>query len=611
MANDIPKRTGGLRGHGWVTVNPLDERIVVDRDVVIRLSDGAIVRCNVYRPRGNDGEMPVLLHCVPYGKDDTPKKGRLWDRWNTPYRAMRYALGGDIGEIALSEGTPWEAIDPNVWCPRGYAVVACDSRGFGKSEVAGKGRKLPDAPPASLMTPQEAYDFRDVVQWCADLPFCNGRVGTIGVSYLAMSQWAMLGWAQPEPLKAAVIWEGCVNALRHLFNQGGAGPSRFASTWLELTRRLAVGGPANFGQDLVGELTTMAESRGTYSATPQMAAMNPPIERFEPERTALMVCASWSDQGIHNPGTLVGWQRIAGPNGGRPHTYLVTHGRRKWEAFYGWGVPLMATFLDHYLKQDPEDEAPLPRVRLEIRDDEVKSWVRDEEAFPPTRTTVTPITLGKDALAPGRRRTVEENTVVFDAGRGEATFVHRFDADTELVGFARLTVHVSIEDPKGEHDDAILVAQLHKVVDNRDARRPGMRRVHFPGVMGDTHEGVSRGYLRLSHHVGHDEASSRPLQPHNRHDQSEPLSPRQVVTARIAMNPSATRFSAGDELHLTIAAHETAATPVMKRLHLDEVNGRGLRLRVYLDDGRAPVLALPVLRDDGRKASVVRDQNPA
>ncbi len=611
MGQDIPERTRGLRGHGWLTVEPLSANVVAERDVEIRLTDGAIVRCNVFRPRGVEGPLPVILHCVPYGKDDTPAVGRLWNRWNNQYRVIRYALGGDIGEITLSEVTPWEAVDPNTWCALGYVVVACDSRGFAKSDVAGKGRRLADAPPATLLTPQEAYDFRDVVEWCADLPFSNGRVATVGVSYLAISQWGLLGWAQPEALKAAVIWEGVPNVLRHVFNQGGAGPTRFVRAWLNLTRRLTVGGARNFGQDLLGELEAMKVQRGVYTATPQMAAMNPPLERIDPERTAVMVCGSWSDQGVHTPGTLVGWQRLVGREGARPHTFLVTHGRRKWEAFYTWGVPLMARFLDHYLKQDPEGEAPLPRVRLELRDDETKSWIRDEGAFPPAETVVTAVTFGKTALAPGRRRAVEGDAVVFEAQRGEATFVHRFEHDTLLVGFARLTVHLSIEDPKGELDDGILVAQLHKWVPNDDPRRPGMRRVHFPGVMGDVHEGVSRGYLRLSHHVGHDEKASRPLQPHNRHDRAEPLAQNQVVTARVAMNPSATRFRAGDELHLTLTGRETATAPAMKRLHLDEVNARGLRMRVYLDDGRAPVLALPVLPDDGREWTLIRDRNPA
>ncbi|MEN0064411.1 MAG: CocE/NonD family hydrolase [Myxococcota bacterium] len=606
--SSIPARTRALRGYGSLTIKPLSPDIAVERDVVIQLRDGTAVRANLFRPARVMAPLPVLVHCVPYGKDDTPKRGSLWDRWNPQYRLMRTVLGGDIGELTLSEATPWEAIDPNVWCAKGYIVVACDSRGFGKSDVAGKGSRRPDAPPATLVTPQEAQDFHDVVEWCAAQPFCNGRVGSIGVSYLAISQWAMLGWAQPPSLKAAVLWEGVVNLLRHLFNQGGAGPSRFAQLWTRATRRLARGGTRNFGQDLLGELDAMAEARGTYRVTPTMAAMNPPIERIDPDRTALLICGSWSDQGIHNPGTFWGWRRVVGPKGARPHTFLVTHGRRKWEAFYDWAEPILTRFLDHYLKEsNPEGEPALPRVRLELRDDETKSWVRDEAAFPPARTVPTPISFNPAMLAPGRRRTLDGATVVFDARLGEAVFVYTFTEDTEVCGFARLTLHVSLDDPKAECDDAIVVAQLHKVVPGEKGE---MRRVAFPGVMGDRHEGVSRGYLRLSHHVGHDEALSTALQPHNRHDRAEPLQQNQIVTARIALNPSATRFRQGDELHVIITGKETASTPMLKRLHLDDVNEKGLRLRIYLDDGRAPVLALPVLPDDGRQRQLVLDHNP-
>lgn len=608
MSDDIPRRTRALRGFGRLDIVPLSKDVEAARDVPIQLRDGAVVRANVFRPRGVTQGLPALLHMVPYGKDDTPRRGVLFDRWNTPYRVMRTVLGGDIGEITLSEATPWEGIDPNVWCAKGYAVVACDARGFGKSDPAGKRQGRADVPNASLITPQEARDFADVVRWCALQPYTNGRVGTVGVGTLAMSQWALLGWAQPDELKAAVLWEGVVNVLRHLFDQGGAGPSRFAWGWVRATSRLTRGGPRNFGQKLQAELEELAESRDVFSTASDLSAMNPPIERADPERTAILVCGSWSDQGIHNPGTFVGWQRLVGSDGQRPHTFLVTHGRRKWEAFYTWGVPIMERFLDHYLKSEaPEGEAPLPRVRLELRDDETTSWVRDEVAWPPARTVPTTITLTPRTLAPGAKRTVDGATVVFEANYGDATFAHRFTEDTELCGFARITLHVSIDDPKGEADDGIVVVQLQKYTPGESQL---MRRVQFPGVMGDRFEGVSRGYFRLSHHVGHDERSSTPLQPHNRHDRAEPLTQNGVVVARIALNPSATLFRAGDELRVIITGREMAQTPAMRRFRIDEVNRKGLRLRLYLDEARAPVLALPLVPDDGREKRILRDRNP-
>merc|ERR1711938_355422 len=160
------------------------------------MGDGARLRCNVFLPRtaaaaaagggGKDSRVPALLHCVPYSKDETCKRGVVLDTWGKEYMVVKLLLSGSIGEVELSEGTPWEAADPNVWCRRGYAVVQCDSRGFGKSDGG-----TADAP-ASILSATEARDYAEVIAWVASQPWCTGRVGTTGVSYLAMSQWSLL-----------------------------------------------------------------------------------------------------------------------------------------------------------------------------------------------------------------------------------------------------------------------------------------------------------------------------------------------------------------------------------------------------------------------------------
>jgi predicted acyl esterase len=42
-----------------------------------------------------------------------------------------------------------------------------------------------------------------------------------------------------------------------------------------------------------------------------------------------LVCAGWSDHGLHTRGSLEGYGRIASKE-----RWLFTHGRRKWETFY-------------------------------------------------------------------------------------------------------------------------------------------------------------------------------------------------------------------------------------------------------------------------------------
>jgi putative CocE/NonD family hydrolase len=595
---DVPQRTRSLRGYGSLTLTPLAGDIAAERDVEVPLRDGVRLRCNVFRTR-DAGPQPVLLHCVPYGKDDTGKRGILWDRWVLQYRMMKQVLGGDIGELTMSEATPWEAIDPNVWCPRGYVVVACDSRGFGRSDVAGQG----GAPKASLLSEQEAKDYYDVVEWCAAQPWSNGRVGTIGVSYLAMSQWVVLSWAQPPSLRAACLWEACAEPLAALANHGGAGPSRFSKAWFTTSGRNARGGAKNFAQDFASEFRRLPEERNVFAAAPQLAATAPPIERIDPNRTAMLVVGSWSDQGVHNPGLFEGWRRLRTS----PHAFLLTHGRSKWDGFYNWGQPALARFFEHYLLKGSSDPAPLPPVSLEVRVDETTVYTREEMAFPPERMQAVSLQLGREQWNPkgGGRET--EGGLEFVARGGSLQFTHVFDQRTELVGTMALEMFVSLHAAAAGGrcgDDAIVAVQLHKL-------RADKSRVHFPGVMGDIHEGVARGYLRLSHHVSFDPEASTPLRPVYRHDRAQPLQPGEAIPVKVMLNPSATVFEPGEALLIIITGKEPAAIPVMTHPDIAQVNRKDTRVVVHLDARHPLTLILPVVPDDGRKTQTVRYCNPA
>src|SRR5260370_35533618 len=49
-------------------VAQLNQQIITEFDVPATLRDGIVLRANVYRPAG-DGQWPVLLTRLPYGKD--------------------------------------------------------------------------------------------------------------------------------------------------------------------------------------------------------------------------------------------------------------------------------------------------------------------------------------------------------------------------------------------------------------------------------------------------------------------------------------------------------------------------------------------------------------
>ena len=108
-------------------------------DVKIPMRDGVQTSADIYFPEG-DGPFPVILVRTPYDNMPLAEKGLVFAR-------------------------------------RGYIYVAQDNRGRYDSE----GEFYP--------WHQEVEDGYDTRKWIANQPWCNGKIGTVGGSYLGMVQW--------------------------------------------------------------------------------------------------------------------------------------------------------------------------------------------------------------------------------------------------------------------------------------------------------------------------------------------------------------------------------------------------------------------------------------
>jgi len=172
---------GRLRGivSPPVEITPPPPGIRFEHDVEVAVSDGTILRVNVFRPE-SEGRYPVIMCAHPYGKDRLPKRGPLGYRPPPQYRWLRQPK-----PVTWSAWTSWETPDPAYWVPRGYVVVNCDLRGFVTSEGRG-----------NLLTEAEARDIYDLIEWAGTQPWSNGKVGMNGVSYLAISQYKVAACAQ-------------------------------------------------------------------------------------------------------------------------------------------------------------------------------------------------------------------------------------------------------------------------------------------------------------------------------------------------------------------------------------------------------------------------------
>ena len=485
-----------------VTVYEMAGDVRKDADVAVPMCDGVTLRLNLYRPTDATGPLPVLLSAHPYGKDAVPKKRRGGWSVNPQFRIMNQPA-----PLRISDQTSWEAPDPVWWAQQGYAVINLDTRGGGHSEGRG-----------ALFSDQEAQDIAEVIAWAAEQPWSSGRVGMLGVSYLALSQYKVAA-LNPPALKAICPWEGFTDAYRDFFTPGGVVENGFARVWLFLSARVA-----RLKTNLAVERREHPLRDAWWDAiTPDLARITVPI----------LECTSFSDANLHSVGSMRAFQQV-----GSVHRHAYVHRGGKWATFYGDDArEHQRLFFARYLCE--EDVPALPPVRFEIRDrrDHVVA-VRDEQEWPIARTEWRRLHLGGDGVL-----TEIENaagSVTFDLTQNAARFDYRFREDTEVSGPMTLRLRVATT---GAADPRLFVG-VEKWSDGAP--------VPFEGSYGYGRDHVAQGRLRLALREL-DAERSTPHQPVHTFRTLQRVEDGDEVEVLIPLSPSATFFRAGDSLRLLIA----------------------------------------------------------
>jgi putative CocE/NonD family hydrolase len=159
-------------------------------DVMVPMRDSIRLATDIYRPaRGGipvATASPVLLIRTPYDKS-------------------RFKEESTDSEILLDTLRTAE-----IYVSRGYVVVIQDCRGRFKSE----GRFVKYV--------QEGPDGFDTCEWLLKQPWCDGRIGTFGGSYLAHVQSAAAASSAPGLTVMFLDCGGFSNGYRSGIRQGGA-----------------------------------------------------------------------------------------------------------------------------------------------------------------------------------------------------------------------------------------------------------------------------------------------------------------------------------------------------------------------------------------------------
>lgn len=489
-----------LEERGYPGFNPRRttvDGLTIDYDVAVTLRDGVTIYADVYRPEGFDGPLPAIVLWSAYGKHY---------RWPRPVLTA-FTQGADVSDYA-----PIEAPDPVTWCPAGYAIVVPDPRGINASEGD-----------ATAWTPQEGLDIHDTIEWIAEQPWSNGKVGMGGASYFGIVQW-FAGATRPPHLAALLPYDGMSDLYREIVAHGGIPNSGFVNFWNAQVRATP-----NRAENWV----TAMRLHPFFDEYWQSKV--PAVENID---VPTYVVASWSDHAVHTRGSLSAFMRL-----GTSQKWLEVHGRNKWARMYTEeSTRRQMAFFDRFLKGTPNEVDQWPKVRLEVRERLDVGQERAEQEWPLARTQYKPFYLDAARGALSAEPAGEESAIPYDATDSEPTaiFSHTFEHDTELTGYFKLKLWVEADGA----DDMDLFAAVQKLDGAGEL-------VNFYYITRFKFGHAAHGWLRVSHRQL-DAERSQPHQPFHPHLREQLLKPGEIVSVEIEIWPSSTLFRAGEQMRVVV-----------------------------------------------------------
>ena len=218
------------------------------RDQMIRLRDGIHLATDIYLPTDSAGPWPVVIERTPYNK-------------NSPSRSEKQLDAQHISRGAMAAR----------FTAQGFVAIFQDCRGRYASEGV------------FTKYTSEGEDGFDTLAWIVVQPWCNGRIGSMGLSYAAHTQLAM-ACLHPPGLKSMVLDSGgFANAFQCGIRQGGAFELKQA-TW---AWRQAKESPAAIANPKIREALEQEDIHQWFARMPWQAGHSP--IRHVPEYEAYLL----------------------------------------------------------------------------------------------------------------------------------------------------------------------------------------------------------------------------------------------------------------------------------------------------------------------------------
>jgi uncharacterized protein len=513
---------------------PGEEPIPPTRLISIPMSDGVKIAAALFLPPGKE-RFPTLLAASPYRFD------------NDMAPAIPLFLWRETGPIG------W-------YLEQGYAYIHMDVRGTGRS--GGEYR---------YQCKREQRDLYEVVEWIAAQRWSNGKVGGIGQSYFARSQWFM-ATQNPPHLGCVAPYDGHIDTYRDSAYTGGI-PGGYPTSWWEQVRTVNLYPTAGKKRFVDYDYPAQVKRHPTYDAFWRERAA---AEKLEKIKAPVFSIGVWSKVDLHLNGNIVGYQRAGGPRKllvfGSSDVYAAVADYSSIAFHEKYLLP----FYDCYLKGKRTSYLDEPDVRYFVtgadRFDSAPNWPPKNSRYVPYYLGAGPtgsVTSLNDGALSENAPKEQGDPTVFDypnpgwrqgvGGPGKdgrpdpvrrvLTFTTPpLERDLEVAGPIELILHAA-----SSRNDTDFYVKLSEQMpqDETDRKADLQPRSRI----------VTKGWLRASMRAI-DKKLSKPHAPHYSHTKPQMLTPNRVYEFTIAVMPTAYRFKRGSRIRLELANGDSSVTEV-------------------------------------------------
>ncbi|KEF51222.1 uncharacterized protein A1O9_12725 [Exophiala aquamarina CBS 119918] len=552
------------RGHKLTDSNrsfPVDT--IWERDIAITMRDGVKLYADVFRPSNESLRVPAIMVWSPYGKTGTG----YFSLDNIPCRV-------GVPKANLSGYEKFEGPDPAEWIQHDYAIVNVDPRGVFASEGD-----------ICFFGTAEGRDGFDTIEHLAKLRWCNGKVATMGNSWLASAQW-FIAAERPPSLACMLPLEGLSDFYRENFCRGGVPNSTFFGPYM--FRRL-------FGNSKTEDVASMLKLYPFMNG--YWLDKRAKIEEI---RTPAYVLASMSTC-LHTVGSLRGFEEI-------PHEkkWLRLHPTQEWHDLYKPESNAdFKKFLDFYTKGIENDWESTAKARISVlRYNEPPLYNLSFSTWPIPETQWRSLRLSsnwkltEDSPDSGKA-SYQADIVGQQDGKDqeELSFTFTFPERCTLIGPARATLYVSC----AEHDEMDVFVQIRKADKDGNVLSNSNIPLHELGkssldevpeinvlkYLGPT------GVLRASHRAI-DPSLTKPHWTAHDHTKEAKITPGEIVKLDIGIWPASIQWSAGERLVFKVAGHSMtlAEFPVLQGTYTTANKGKHT---LYFGEEYKSSLQIPVV----------------